>query len=117
MVVRYAGRAPFAREGDKVNINGKLSRGALPRNGILSLGLAAAASIAAIPLALTGPSQPAAAAAPSFGVEVDAFYRSRGGTPLWFSPNSGAAAQQLIQLLATAQADRLNPRRYNVKGL
>src|SRR4029079_16303752 len=30
---------------------------------------------------------------------------------------SGAAAQQLAQLLATAQADGLNPKRYNVKGL
>lgn len=45
------------------------------------------------------------------------FYQSRGGVPLWFSPRSGAAAQQLIQLLAMAQADGLNPKRYNVKGL
>ena len=109
--------APFAREGDEVDIMGKLSRGALPRNGILGLSLAAAASIAAIALALAGPSQAAAAAAPSFGGEVNEFYRSRGGASLWFSPNSGAAAQQLIQMLATAQADHLNPRRYNVKGL
>jgi murein L,D-transpeptidase YcbB/YkuD len=116
MVVRYGGWAPFARKGDRVDIMGKLSRGALPRNGILSLGVAAAAAIVAVPLMVAGPSA-AAAAAPSSGGEVNAFYRSRGGASLWFAPNSGAAAQQLIQLLATAQADRLNPRRYNVKGL
>ena len=45
----------------------------------------------------------------SDGAEIAAFYRSRGGAPLWFSPRSGAAAQQLVQLLATAQADNLNP--------
>ena len=45
------------------------------------------------------------------------FYRSRGGAPLWLAPRAGAAAQQLIQLLATAQADHLNPRRYNVRAL
>jgi murein L,D-transpeptidase YcbB/YkuD len=99
-----------------VDIKGKLSRGALPRNGIISLGAAAAALVATVPLALAVSSQ-AAAAAPSFGGEINAFYRSRGGASLWFGPNSGAAAQQLVQLLATAQADRLNPRRYNVKGL
>jgi murein L,D-transpeptidase YcbB/YkuD len=114
--VRYAGRTPFAREGVKVDIMGKLSRGALPRNGILSLGIAAAALVATVPFSLAGPAQ-AVAAAPSFSGEINAFYRSRGGASLWFGPNSGAAAQQLIQLLATAQADRLNPRRYNVKGL
>jgi len=99
-----------------VDIKGKLSRGALPRNGIISLGAAAAALVATVPLALAVSSQ-AVAAAPSFGGEINAFYRSRGGASLWFGPNSGAAAQQLVQLLATAQADRLNPRRYNVKGL
>ncbi len=37
--------------------------------------------------------------------------------PRWFGPGSGGAAQQLVQLLATSQADGLNPKRYNVKGL
>ena len=49
--------------------------------------------------------------------EVNAFYSSRGGSPLWLAPSSGAAAQQLIQLLAASQADNLNPKRYNVRGL
>ena len=36
---------------------------------------------------------------------------------MWLAPGSGAAAQQLIQLLATAQSDNLNPKRYNPRGL
>jgi len=52
-----------------------------------------------------------------FDGEIANFYRARGGAPLWLAPTAGAAAPQLIQLLATAQADHLNPRRYNVKGL
>ncbi|HEX5238996.1 MAG TPA: L,D-transpeptidase family protein [Sphingomicrobium sp.] len=76
---------------------------------------AALAVIAASPFAINLAPAHAAAAAPSG--EVDAFYRSRGGAPLWFSPRSGAAAQELVQLLATAQADDLNPRRYDVRGV
>ena len=45
------------------------------------------------------------------------FYRSRGGAPLWLSPSSGNAARELLQLLATAQADNLNPNRYRVGNL
>jgi murein L,D-transpeptidase YcbB/YkuD len=80
----------------------------------LSFGLALAAVAAAAPLAV----QIAPAAAQSLdGGDIAAFYRERGGVPLWFGPGSGGAAQQLLQLLATAQADNLNPRRYNVRGL
>ena len=52
-----------------------------------------------------------------FDGEIAQFYSSRSGAPLWFAPNAGPAADQLIQLLASAQADRLNPRRYDVRGL
>src|SRR5262249_18427113 len=45
------------------------------------------------------------------------FYRDRNGAPLWFRSGSGVAAQQLVTLLATAQADHLNPKRYNVRAL
>ena len=48
---------------------------------------------------------------------VAAFYRSRGGAPLWFAPRAGAAAQQLVQLLATSSADNLDPRRYQAQRL
>jgi murein L,D-transpeptidase YcbB/YkuD len=48
---------------------------------------------------------------------VASFYRARGGAPLWLSPRSGNAAQQLIQLLGSARADNLDPRRYGVRDL
>ena len=51
------------------------------------------------------------------GNSIAAFYRSRGGAPLWFSPTSGASVQQLLLLLNTAQADGLNPNRYRVRDL
>jgi murein L,D-transpeptidase YcbB/YkuD len=78
------------------------------------LGLALASAAVAAPLAMQ--SAPAAAQGIDGG-GIAAFYRARGGAPLWFGPRSGAAAQQLVQLLATSQADNLNPRRYNVRGL
>ncbi|MES2002797.1 MAG: L,D-transpeptidase family protein [Pseudomonadota bacterium] len=41
----------------------------------------------------------------------------RAATPLWFANGSPAAARQLVQLLATAKVEGLNPKRYNVSGL
>jgi len=52
-----------------------------------------------------------------FSGEIADFYRARGGAPLWFAPKAGPAADLLIQLLASAQADHLNPRRYDVRGM
>jgi murein L,D-transpeptidase YcbB/YkuD len=86
----------------------------LPLKAIFGLALTAAA--VAVPLS-TGTTRAVAAAAPTFDGEISAFYRARAGTPLWFGPNSGPAAQQLVSLLATSQADHLNPKRYNVKAL
>jgi murein L,D-transpeptidase YcbB/YkuD len=80
----------------------------------VSLGVALAAVAVAAPIAIHV--QPAAAQGVSDAEIVD-FYRARGGAPLWFSPSSAGGAQQLLQLLSTAQADNLNPRRYNVRGL
>ena len=80
----------------------------------VSLGLALAAVAVAAPIAIH--IQPAAAQGVS-DAEIAAFYRARGGAPLWFAPRSDGAAQQLLQLLSTAQADNLNPRRYNLRGL
>ena len=83
------------------------------------LGLAAAAlALAAAPFGLINP-QPAEAQRfqPASDQEIASFYRARGGAPLWLGARSGSAAQQLIQLLATAHADNLNPRRYNVRAL
>ena len=93
----------------------KLVRGARPLNGLLVAALVA--GTAAAPLAMHGaPASAALFVQPSDG-GIAEFYRMRGGAPLWLAPTSGAAAQQLISLLATAQADHLNPRRYNVKAL
>ncbi|MGH6729760.1 MAG: hypothetical protein ACREBK_06370, partial [Sphingomicrobium sp.] len=63
-------------------------------------------TIAAVPAAVAvqaGAAQPATLA--------------RASSPMWFANGSPAAARQLIQLLATAQVEGLNPKRYNVKGL
>jgi len=81
--------------------------------------LLAAAALVAVgsALPLPRPVTAAAAAQPMAGNEVADFYRNRAGAPLWFSPSSGRAPEQLLQLLSTAQADNLNPRRYNVRGL
>jgi murein L,D-transpeptidase YcbB/YkuD len=93
----------------------KLLRGVRPLNGFFALGLAAAACGASI-AAIDAP----ASARSSAGVgtaDIAQFYRSRGGQPLWLAGSSGTAAQTLLTLLATAQADHLNPKKYNVRGL
>ena len=85
----------------------------------ISLTVAAAAALGAVAVGFAPTTTPSNAA----GVAVDqsgavaAFYRSRGGAPLWFAPRSGAAAQQLVQLLATSSADNLDPRRYQAQRL
>jgi murein L,D-transpeptidase YcbB/YkuD len=80
----------------------------------IALQVAAATAAVAAPFAMND--RPAAAQSIAGGDIAD-FYRSRGGAPLWLAPNAGPAAEQLVQLLATAQADHLNPKRYNVRGL
>jgi murein L,D-transpeptidase YcbB/YkuD len=97
---------------------GRFFRGRSPLNRMVAAGSAVAALALAAPLALpTAPAIARSAAPAAFGGEIADFYRSRSGAPLWFAPNAGPAAQQLVQLLATAQADHLNPRRYNVRAL
>jgi len=98
-----------------MEIMGKPLRGARPLNRLFAIGLAATA--ASVPLAWPAVPASAAAQAPANDGEIAAFYRARAGAPLWLAPTSGAAAQQLISLLATSQADHLNPKRYNVRGL
>jgi L,D-transpeptidase YcbB len=78
---------------------------------------AAAAAISISVAGLGGMPVQAAVAAYADSGDLASFYASRGGAPLWFAPKSGAAAQQLLQLLATVQADGLNPKRYNLKSL
>ncbi|MEO7277202.1 MAG: L,D-transpeptidase family protein [Sphingomicrobium sp.] len=75
-----------------------------PLNSFRRLAVVAVALAAGLPVAGALAPSPAAAQAGAIA-------------PRWFGQNAGAAAQQLIQLLSTAQADGLNPRRYNVRGL
>ena len=80
----------------------------------------AAVAVMALVTPLTTNIAPAQAAAPapgSYAGDIANFYRSRGGAAVWFAPGRGNAPQQLMQLLATAQADGLNPRRYNARRL
>ncbi|MGZ2410984.1 L,D-transpeptidase YcbB [Sphingomonas sp. F9_3S_D5_B_2] len=86
----------------------RLSRSTMLRaGGFAALGLALAS-----PIALTIPTPASAQRLGDAGADVADFYRGRGGQPLWFSPRSGAAAQQLVQLLSTARADNRDPKRY-----
>ena len=79
----------------------------------IAMALSAAMASSAPAAAQSGQSLEARAGAAS----VADFYRSRGGSLLWLSPSAGNAAQQLILLLSTAQADNLDPRRYNLKAI
>jgi murein L,D-transpeptidase YcbB/YkuD len=89
-----------------------------PSRGLRRWAVAAAcAGLAATPFALAIPPAEAAARSSAFDSDIAAFYRARGGAPLWFAPGSGNAAQQLLVLLSTARSDNLNPNRYNVKGV
>ncbi|HEY0165024.1 MAG TPA: L,D-transpeptidase family protein [Sphingomicrobium sp.] len=97
-------------------------RAAMRMQPARSLGAAAALALALGAVAYAG--TPAAAqfnrapaASGATGASIAAFYRSRGGAPLWFSPTAGASVQQLLLLLSTAQADGLNPNRYRVRNL
>ena len=95
---------------------GRIEGGGSSHRKLRGFALAALLAGIAAPAALSFAAAPASAQAADGG-QIAQFYGSRGGAPLWFSPRSGAAAQQLVQLLATAQADNLNPRRYNVRAV
>ena len=94
----------------------RLSRGALPLTKILAVGGILAVIATTAPLIVAPASARSTAVSPIDG-EIADFYRSRGGAPLWFAPGAGNAASQLLQLLASSQADHLNPRRYDLRAL
>jgi murein L,D-transpeptidase YcbB/YkuD len=76
--------------------------------------LGAVALAVAAPVFAPAPAQAEVAAFPQ-GQDVDAFYQLRSGKPLWFQGNQPtAAAQSLIALLSTANADGFDPQRYKV---
>jgi murein L,D-transpeptidase YcbB/YkuD len=94
--------------------------GRWPVHFFQSITLAAAALMfVAAPAAAAAAAAPAAqaqavAAAPQ---SVDDFYRGRNNYPLWLAPNAGDAAQQLLNLLSTANLDGLDPTKYHVAEL
>jgi murein L,D-transpeptidase YcbB/YkuD len=94
---------------------GNRGAGARPLTKSGALGVVAAALAVAAPLAI--PAAPAEAKASADSGDVAAYYRARGGALLWFSPGSANAGQMLLRQIGTAQADGLNPRRYNVRGV
>ena len=96
---------------------GKRIRGVSPLKTLIAAAGAGAAVAIAIPAMISAvPVHAAQNFAPLDG-EIANFYRGREGAPLWFSPKAGNAAPELIQLLATSQADHLNPKRYNIRAL
>ena len=83
-------------------------------------GAAAAAMLAAAPVSASAKapsgSVPASlVAAVSAGQNVSDFYRARSGRPLWTA--SPGAAEELIELLASAEVDGLNRKRYPTRKL
>jgi len=81
-----------------------------------SLIIGAAAVLAAAPILLEAP---AAARSPAVASDqgVQDFRDSQRGRLLWFRAGESAAPQRLLALLATAELDGLDPRKYKVKAL
>ena len=94
-----------------------LKTGRSPLSMVRAGGLAVLALALASPIALTVPTAASARPADLASSDIAAFYRARGGQPLWFSARSGAAPQQLVQLLLTARADNRDPNRYRAKAV
>src|SRR5437868_375135 len=55
--------------------------------------------------------------APAGGQGVVDFYRGRNNYPLWLAPAAGDSAEQLLNLLSSANLDGLDPQRYHVDAL
>ena len=90
------------------------------KNGLaaaLMLGAAAFCAPAAAGAQTATLASAAAVARPQTGQSVADFYKARHGGPLWLTPTSGDAAQQLIALLTTASVDGLNADKYRPADL
>jgi murein L,D-transpeptidase YcbB/YkuD len=83
-------------------------------------GLAAALMLALAPIALaiSSPASAQTLVAPSkVGQSVSDFYRLRNDAPLWLAPTAGDSADQLLVLLDSANADGLDPQKYDVPAI
>jgi len=85
--------------------------------GISGIAIAALA-LAAAPAHAVAASAPASPPQGAVTLQsVDDFYRGRNNYPLWLAPNAGDSAQQLLNLLSTANLDGLDPGKYRVPEL
>jgi murein L,D-transpeptidase YcbB/YkuD len=81
-----------------------------------AVGVAAALVAAAAPLPLAPFEAQAQTSSSSYGLAISDFYAARGDRPLWFG-EPGRQAEVLLELLASADLDRLEPDRYRVRSL
>lgn len=80
--------------------------------------IAAGTVLAATPLgAVSAAAAPPPAQARLLAQTAADFYRARSNAPLWLSPATGDAAEQLLTLLNTAAYDGLDPTKYDVPAL
>ena len=97
--------------------NKRTGRSRPVRNFSFAGGLVAAFAAAAMPLPLSG-FEAAAQARPAAyaGQSIASFYAARADRPLWLG-QAGRQADVLLELLASAELDGLNPRKYRVASL
>jgi murein L,D-transpeptidase YcbB/YkuD len=81
----------------------------------LSIIFGAVAALAAAPISFAAPAEAKSAIARDHGIED--FYDSRSDHLLWFRPGNAPAAQQLLQLISTAEHDGLDSRKYRPKAV
>ena len=79
-------------------------------------GVVAALGLAAAPLPVSAFAAEARPAYAPSGQDVSDFYEARGGGRLWFG-NSGRQTDVLLELLASAELDGLDPDRYRLDAL
>lgn len=92
-----------------------------PARFMFGSGLAAACALTLAPLpasaAATIGAASTAAARTSAAQSVQDFHAARAGQPLWFRLGNEQAGNELLQLLRTAKADGLNPKRYRIRDV
>jgi L,D-transpeptidase YcbB len=94
---------------------GRPVRPASRRSAAALFGAAATLGVMLTGTASVGLAKPAAPAIASAGQTIDDFYAARGGQPLWLGTANAGAAAALVQQLAGARVDGLDPRRYRLR--
>jgi len=92
--------------------------GRRPVHFFRKLAIAVAALAVAMPASASAESAPPAVqTGVARGQSVADFYRSRNDYPFWLAANAGDAADQLLNLLASARLDGLDPGKYHAAEL